>query len=182
MKVYRFVCESCGYVPQEPGQLIHCDNVEEGPWYCPKCNKPLEKMEVRMISENAILDRLKEKGIITEEQLKELAMEGVDDTMNACAELMHTLLCRREHEYNPEMLPLRNMKCFWYAEQTLGTCWQEPEHKHWLNCCADEMVRQEFKSPKELHDFLIVAAKATGEVHFLKSRWPNSGEFLKELL
>jgi len=134
-----------------------------------------------MTNENAILDKLKEKGIVTEEQLKEIAMEGVDNTMNSCAELMHTLLCRKDHVYDAGSISSA-IECCWYAEQVLDTCWQQSDHKHWLARCVDEMARQELGSPEELHDFLLVAVKAIAEIHFLKSRWPKSVELLKELL
>ena len=138
-------------------------------------------MEAIMASENRILDRLKEKGIITEEQIKEIAMDGVDDTMNASAELMHILLCNQDHAYAPEDAHKMGV-CCWYAEQTFDNCWHMVTHKAWLIRSTNEMTLQRLQSPKELHDFLLVAIKAAAEIHFLKSKWPNSGELLKELL
>lgn len=167
MKVFRFVCKNCGYMPQKPGQVVRCDNVDCGPYYCPNCGEQLTKLEVVTISD--------------------LAAEGIDEMMNSCAELMHTLLCDASyHEFQPDRIddPWSNEAgaCLWYAEQALGTCWQEPTHKRWLGYCADEMEHQNFKSSKELHDFLLVATKAAAEIHFLKAKWPKSGEFLRKLL
>ena len=138
-----------------------------------------------MTSENAILDKLVEKRIITREQIREVAETGVDDTMNSCAELMHTLLCSVTlHIHSPEELQTRgdDFACYWYAEQAIESCWQEPDHELWLNICADEMVRQEFKSSKELHDFLLIVTKAAAEIHFLKQKYPHASELLRELL
>lgn len=136
-----------------------------------------------------VIERLIQKGFVTEEQIKEIALEGVDDKMNGCAMLMHSLFCKaRLHIHSPEGLPTRlddinaSGTCYWYAEQALETCWQEPDHKDWLNACADEMVRQEFKLSKELHDFLLIVTKAASEIHFLKQKYPHAGELLKEFL
>ena len=142
-----------------------------------------------MKDQNLVLEKLIQKGFVTEEQIREISLEGVDDKMNGCADLMHSLFCDAGfHEYRVEALIDKKSYiqhssiCYWYAEQTLETCWQEPTHKRWILRASNEMERQNFGSPKELHDFLLIVTKAAAEIHFLKQKYPHAGELLKELL
>ena len=43
LKTLVLQCFSCGWTPQA-GQVIKCDSVKDGPWYCPTCGEALPEV------------------------------------------------------------------------------------------------------------------------------------------
>ena len=48
MKQPVFTCFNCGWTAQ-PGNVIKCDSVPDGPWYCPTCSLPLPEITLQEV-------------------------------------------------------------------------------------------------------------------------------------
>ena len=48
MKLAVFTCNNCGWVASA-GDIIKCDSITDGPWYCPTCTLPLPEITLKEV-------------------------------------------------------------------------------------------------------------------------------------
>ena len=130
------------------------------------------------MSEDVIKELIK-TGKISQEIADEARVK-VDKTLQACAFSLHTLMCNKEHEENPEMLLQPTVKkCMWYAEEHLATEWDAPDHSFWLGRTLEIMREQEITESEAMREFLERFAKVTSEIRDLIAEYPKSFELLE---
>lgn len=126
-----------------------------------------------------VIKRLIATGKTTQGEVDEARVK-VDKTLQACAFSLHTLMCNREHEENPEMLLQPRIKgCNWYIEDTLECEWDAPDHSFWLGRTLEVMREQEITESEAMREFLERFAKVTSEVRDLIAEYPKAFELLE---
>lgn len=100
-----------------------------------------------------ILEKLKQSGKITEEDIKEADSEVDSAVMNLSATL-HSLVCMKEKHVSLEEFTLGIVGCSFYAEETTMNSWELPEHKRWLKIATimREMLPEIVEEPMNVID------------------------------
>lgn len=137
------------------------------------------------MSENEILEYLLQEGKVTEEDVINAGRAGVDKVLNACASLMHSFFCQREHVYEPvqDITMYEGKKvCLWYMEQVMGKEWLQDEHQQWLANALDEMGRQHFSLPAELRDYLLKLKGVLYALSDLQTYYPKGLNLVEQFI
>lgn len=130
---------------------------------------------------NEVLDELVRTGKVSQEDVNE-ARARVDETLRSCAFMLHSLMCKEEHEMDPEMVlqPMMN-KCKWYLEEQIDLTWEAPDHKFWLEKAWEVMRDQELDEPGDLREFLRKFADVLKAVQEMVGQYPNSFLLLSDM-
>lgn len=119
------------------------------------------------------------QGIADEARVK------VDKTLQACAFTLHTLMCNKEHENNPEkahgLIRVQTEKCLWYAEESLEAMWDAPDHNFWLGKTLEIMKEQEISESEVMKEFLQKLTEVSVAVNDLIAWYPKSFRLLEEI-
>jgi len=128
-----------------------------------------------------ILKELIRTGQVTQEAVDRTRMK-VDKTLQACAFTLHTLMCNKEHEEDPEMLLQPGSgKCRWYVEEHLDTTWSTPEHVRWLDKTVKVMRELEISESDDMREFLRKLTEVSAAVNDLITQYPKSFKLLEEI-
>jgi len=131
-----------------------------------------------------IIKELIRTGQVTQEAVDQTRVK-VDKTLQACAYTLHTLMCNREHENNPEkahgLIREQTEKCLWYAEESLEATWDAPEHSLWLRRTLEVMKEQEITEPEVMKEFLRKLTEVSVAVNDLIAWYPKSFRLLEEI-
>ena len=132
------------------------------------------------MSEDVIKELIR-TGKLTQEAVDQTRAKA-DKTLQACAFTLHTLMCNREHESNPEMLLQPNSgKCRWYVEEQLDAMWSAPEHDYWLDKTVKTMKEQEISESEVMKEFLQKLTEISVAVNDLFAWYPKSFKLLEEI-
>lgn len=99
-----------------------------------------------------VIQNLLASGRLTEAELKALLSGEPSEIDKNAVDALHTLYCEENHEEG---------NCFYYTEETLENCWQQPSHQLWL------------EKLKALKDYLCI-----GSTEELLSRLQEVGTLL----
>ena len=133
------------------------------------------------MSEDVIKELIR-SGKISQEIVDEVRVK-VDETLQACAFMLHALMCNKEHEQHVEtMLQPTTRKCLWYVEDALVCEWDAPDHNFWLIKMVEIMREQELDGSEEAKVFVKHLAKAVDHVRGLLDWYPNSFGLLEEII
>jgi len=132
---------------------------------------------------NAV-ERLIEQGTLNKADVMAYMKKARANTLHACATRMHTLFCRdMPHEQRPENLIFRiNKLCYWYVEETLSSCWEEPTHSDWLKRCETQMAYLDIDSAEEFLTFLNEFSRAAASIESMVSSHPSTKGMFRQLL
>lgn len=99
-----------------------------------------------------IIDRLKEQGKITDEDIKG-AEDSFEEDKKALATLLHSLICAEKH-ISVEEYAISMPGCGFYAEEQVGDAWSLRHHKTWLEIAIEfNYLFPEWKSePKTIEN------------------------------
>jgi hypothetical protein len=78
-----------------------------------------------------IIEKLKEQGKITEEDINAIVDAG-EENIRAFSSLLHVLLCKDKH-ITLEEHAIAMQGCPFYAENQMDNTWKLPTHKKWLS-------------------------------------------------
>lgn len=132
------------------------------------------------MSEDVIKELIR-TGKLTQEAADNARVK-VDKTLRACAFTLHTLMCNKGHEENPEMLhQLGTGKCMWYVEQSLELMWDAPAHNFWLGRTLEVMKELEITDSEAMKEFLQKFTEVTTGVSDLIAWYPKSFRLLEEV-
>jgi len=137
------------------------------------------------------VNELIEAGKLKEEDVLDYA-RGLNEDLSAlqvCAARMHTLLCRaNKHEHSVEALNTRDAYdtrdvCYWYVEESLTSCWEEPSHKEWLERCRTQMAHMGMSSAKDFFfNFLVEFTKTVAAIESTIELHPSAKGLFRQLL
>lgn len=107
--------------------------------------------------------------------------------MKKLAEIIHTMTCKKKHAGS--WTEIRNMEsCFWYLEEQLENCWEEPDHKEGLKL-AEVLMRSSFEDPrknveekdtKKMSKHMFSLLEAIGKIDYIKNLFPKETRFIIE--
>lgn len=129
------------------------------------------------------LKKLIEKGVLTEEQVREVMLTELNTHMTAAATTFHSLLCSNPHEHVIESLQRRNEgTCYFYVEAQLDNPWETPDHKLWLKETIRIMKEVGLVLPDELGNFVEEIVYAVKGTDLLVMKYPQAWDLLKRIL
>ena len=129
------------------------------------------------------LKKLIEKETLTEEQIREVILEGLVKSSVAAAETFHALLCTKPHEYVLENVAERSeTKCYFYVENQMEDIWKLPDHQTWLRETTKIMEEVGIVLPDELGYFTGELVKAAVGAKAFIMKYPRARELLERVL
>ena len=75
-----------------------------------------------------ILNKLKEDGKITEEDIREADMNYMNIDRQRIVEVFHSIFCRLNHDTE---------ECLWYSEEQMDSAWSRDSHAKWTNAAIN---------------------------------------------
>lgn len=104
-----------------------------------------------------ILERLKEQGKITDDDIKSAELAS-DDELRGVAVAMHSMVCYAEKHTSLEECTLGIQGCDFYAEEKFEEPWSSPCHQKWFRLA--ELFQQYFPDYKDNPVHLTAACSA----------------------
>jgi len=103
------------------------------------------------------------------------------------ANTLHSLICRKQHASSWEEIKEDDV-CFWYLEEQLESCWEEPDHKEWsrkakilVGAFVGYAKQDEDKNDIiSVKTFLNKLIPGVGKLSFLLSVFPRETRFIVE--
>lgn len=79
----------------------------------------------------AILQKLKEQGRITEEDIQGANLCYMNTDRQHFVDVFHAMFCTRDHDTE---------KCWWYTEEQMDNTWQRDSHAKWVSAAIGVII------------------------------------------
>ncbi len=103
---------------------------------------------------STVLDMLVAEGKVEQEVVDALAKKCPTSEMKRCADILHKLLCKNDHNAGA---------CEYYEEDQLEGCWAREDHARWLDESITVMEKLELTTEGELKNAVAAVNAAIGK-------------------
>ena len=112
---------------------------------------------------DAILSKLVEQGVVSQEQLDAISNSMPSKTICRCADALHTMLCTKLHDETE--VQVGTPICSYYIEEQLeGNHWEKPNHLVWIERAGSLMAFFGLTTEEDLLEVIVSSTKVLRDI------------------